>query len=109
MAYDEGLAERIREHLRDHADIREQRMFGGVVFMWRGHMLAGITGDALMARVGPDQYAAAVRAPHARAMEMTGRLMKGFVLVAPAGYATDAALAQWLGRCEGFVGTLPPK
>lgn len=109
MAYDQGLAERIRDHLREHADVREQRMFGGMVFMWRGHMLAGITGDALMARVGPDQYAAALRARHVRAMEMTGRPMKGIVLVAPAGYAADAALAQWLERCLGYVRSLPPK
>jgi hypothetical protein len=109
MAYDPGLAERIRELLRDRHDVVEKKMFGGIAFMLQGHMAVGIAGDALMARVGPDRHADALRSPHVRPMDFTGRPMKGYVFVDPAGLADDAELQRWIDACAAFVANLPPR
>lgn len=109
MAFDEGLAERIRDALRDTRHVSERRMFGGLAFMVDGHMAVGILGDALMARVGPPHHAQALAQPHTRPMDFTGRPMKGYVFVDPPGLARDADLARWIERCVAFVGTLPRK
>lgn len=109
MAYDEGVAQRIREVFQDRSDIVERKMFGGLAFMLAGHMCCGVVDDALMARVGPEQYQVALGRPHAREMDFTGRPMKGFVYVAPEGFENDEALHSWVALCEGFVGSLPPK
>ncbi|MFH1872483.1 MAG: TfoX/Sxy family protein [Pseudomonadota bacterium] len=109
MAFDEGLAERIRDVLRPRRDVAERKMFGGLAFMLRGHMAVGILGDTLMARVGPAGYAAALRRPHVRQMDFTGRPMKGYVYVDPPGFESDAGLRDWLGECCRFVDSLPPK
>ncbi|WP_369959963.1 TfoX/Sxy family protein [Pseudomonas benzenivorans] len=93
MAYDEGLAERLREALQGQADITERKMFGGMAFMVRGHMCVGILGDVLMARVGPGAYEQALALPHVRPMDFTGRPMRGYVFVDPPGIAEDADLA----------------
>ncbi len=109
MAYDEGLAERIRGLLDDHAKVSERRMFGGLAFLIRGHMTVGIVKDDLMVRVGPDTYAQVVAEPHARAMDFTGRPMKGFVFVSPQGLDSDADLQRWVERGVAFATSLPPK
>ena len=92
MAYDEGLAQRLREIFADRYEVEEKRMFGGIAFMLRGHMCCGIVGDTLMVRTGPDHYAEALQQPHAREMNFTGKAMKGFVYVDPAGVEDDADL-----------------
>ena len=107
MAYDEGLAERLREVFRGRRDVTEKKMFGGVAFMVGGHMAVGILGDALMARVGPEQYERALRMAHVREMDFTGKPMKGYVYVAPAGFDSQAELEAWVERCVTFVRTLP--
>lgn len=109
MAYDEGLAERIRDVLRAHPSVSERAMFGGLAFMLDGHMAVGIIGDTLMARVGPQAYEQALARPHVRKMDFTGRPMKGYVFVDASGLARDAELAEWVDRCVRFVGTLPRK
>ena len=109
MAYDEGLAERLREIFADRYDVSEKRMFGGLAFMLHGHMCCGIVNDTLMARVGLDQYADALRRPHAREMDFTGKAMKGFVYVDPAGFEADEDLRDWVALCVGCVNSLPPK
>ena len=108
MAIDEGLAERIREALGT-ARTTEKKMFGGLAFMSRGHMFIGITKEALMVRVGPAAYADALKRPHAREMDFTGRPMKGYVFVAPAGFEGDDDLASWVQAGLSFVTTLPAK
>ena len=75
MAFDEGLAERIRDTLDSVAGVTERKMFGGLAFMLHGNMFVGVIGSMLMARVGPEQYTAALRHPHAREMNFTGRPM----------------------------------
>jgi TfoX/Sxy family transcriptional regulator of competence genes len=109
MAYDEGVAERLREAFSTHKGVTEKKMFGGLAFMVSGNMCRGVVNDTLMARAGPDHYAAALGKPHAREMNFTGRPMKGFVYVAPEGFESDADLAGWVKRSQDFVTTLPAK
>lgn len=109
MAYDEGVAERLRELFARHPGVTEKKMFGGMAFMYRGHMLVGIIGESLMARVGPDEYAAALSRTFVREMDFTGKPMKGYVYVAPAGFESDADLTSWVDRCLDFNASLPDK
>jgi TfoX/Sxy family transcriptional regulator of competence genes len=109
MAYDEGLAKRLREIFSRRNDITEKKMFGGVAFMLRGNMACGILGDILMARVGPEQYAAALKKPHTHDKAGNMRPMKGFVYIEAAGIESDNSLKNWVMLCEKFVGALPPK
>jgi hypothetical protein len=103
MAYDETVANRVRRALGEQGDFDEKRMFGGLAFMVRGHMCCGIVGSEIMVRVGPDGYAEALAAPHARPMDFTGRPLTGMVYVGSAGFKTEAALDVWVGRGLAFV------
>lgn len=109
MAYDEGLAERIRGILDEQPGVSEKRMFGGVAFLVKGHMSVGIVQDKLMVRVGPESYDRVLRERHVRRMDFTGRPMKGFVYVVPSGYESDAGLQRWVNLGVSFVTSLPAK
>ena len=100
MAYDERLAQRIRQAFGARRDIAERKMFGGLTFMCGGRMCCGIVGADLMVRVADDQFDEVVRRPHVRPMDFTGRPMRGFVYVSPPGFRTAAALRAWLSRGE---------
>lgn len=109
MAYDEVLADRIREALALKSGFDEIRMMGGLCFMIGGHMALGIVGDELMARVGPDRYNRVVGRLHAREMDFTGRPLEGFVFVAPAGIRTKRSLATWVAPAVAYAKSLPPR
>ena len=109
MACDEQLVERTRAALEGVAGTGERRMFGGVCFTLNGNMVCGIAGTALMVRVGPEKYDAALRRPHARVMDFTGRAMKGYVFVDREGIKTEAALQRWIELAISYVGGLPRK
>lgn len=109
MAYDEKLAERVREALSDRKGLTEKKMFGGLAFMLRGHMCCGVLQDDLVVRVGPKRYEQALSQPHARPMNFTGRPLKGFVTVGPLGYRTDKALQKWVKQAVEFISLLQPK
>lgn len=109
MAYDEGLANRLREVLGGHRGLSERKMFGGLALMVHGHMVCGVLGDDLMVRVGSDQYDEALSAKHARPMDFTGKPSKGMVYVGPAGVKTKKQLQSWVARGLAHVETLPPK
>ena len=109
MAYDEALAARVKEILSGRPDIAERKMFGGLAFMLAGNMCCGVTDKGLMVRVGPEGYEEALALPHAGVMDLTGRPMRGWVLVQPAGLASDSGLNQWVGRSADFAATLPAK
>lgn len=109
MAFDEGLAERLHELLEGRKGVTEKKMFGGVCFLLHGKMFVGIVKDSLMVRVGPAAYAEALRQPHARVMDFTGRPMAGYVFVAPGGFDSDRDLRAWVERALQFVSTLPRK
>lgn len=108
MAYDEALADRVRDVLAGRA-VREQKMFGGLAFMVDGHMCCGLLGSDLMLRLGEPAADAALDEPHTRPMDFTGRPMRNLVVVEPAGAASDAALRAWIDRALAFVATLPPR
>jgi TfoX/Sxy family transcriptional regulator of competence genes len=107
MAYDEGLAGRVRRILGGRGDFAEKKMFGGLAFMIEGHMGCGVIGADLMVRVGPEGLEEALARPHARLMDFTGRPSKGMVYVGPAGLRTEKALEAWVGRALALVQTLP--
>jgi len=109
MAYDEGLAERLRELFSEDRNVTEKKMFGGLAFMSGDYMFVGILGEALMARVGKENHESVLARPHVRVMDFTGKSLKGYVFVDPPGYAEDEDLAAWVKQCRDFVQTLPPK
>ena len=96
MAYDEGLAERVREVLSGRPGVEEKRMFGGLAFMANGHMCCGVLGEDLVVRVGPDRYEEALAQPHARPMDFTGRPLRGMLYVGPEGHESEEALQWWV-------------
>ena len=109
MAYDEGVAQRLREFFAGRNDVTEMKMFGGIAFMLAGNICCGVIGEVLMARMGPEQYKEALGKPYAEEMDFTGRPMKGFVYVEPEAFSSDDDLRSWIRLCAQFVGGLPPK
>ena len=109
MAFDESLASRIRQHLARRKSVEEKKMFGGVGFLLHGNMLVGVWKDSLIARLGPDEGEEALREPHVKEFDVTGRAMKGWALVEPEGIDDDEQLSAWIQRALKFVGTLPAK
>ena len=107
MSYDERIADRIRAVLVRRRDVVERKMFGGLTFMENGAMCCGVTAEALVVRVGPAAYEAALAEPHARPMTFTGRPLAGMVYVDPPGYRTARQLARWVERGIEFVTARP--
>lgn len=109
MAYDETLAARIRALLAAKKGITEKKMFGGLAFLLGGRMCCGVLQDRLVARIGVDGYAAALRQPQVSPMDFTGRPMAGYVYVAAAALRTARDLQAWTDRCIAHADTLPAK
>ena len=109
MAYNENLADRIREVLGQRKGITEMKMFGGLSFMLNGNMCCGIVKDDLVARVDPDSYDHALAKSHTRPMDFTGRPIKGMVYVGAESYGTDEDLKHWVEQGLSFAMSLPPK
>jgi hypothetical protein len=109
VSYDEKAAQRVQRVLAGRKDLAAKKMMGGICFMVSGNMCCGISGSALMVRVGRDAYEGMLAQEHVRPLEFGGRRPSGFVLVDPAGYRSDAALAKWIQRGLDFVLTLPRK
>lgn len=109
MAYDHGLAQRVRDALGERSGVTERKMFGGLAFMLNGNMFVGILGGTLMARVGPTRQQKALSMKHVREMDFTGRPMKGYVFVDPEGLTEDDQLESWVSCCSEFAATLPRK
>jgi hypothetical protein len=109
MAYDEGLATRIRDLLGDQPGLAEKKMFGGLAFLLDGNMACGVRGHDLTVRVGADAADAALREPGTRPFDLTGRPMKGWLLVDADGHAEDDDLRRWVDRGLAYATSLPPK
>lgn len=109
MAFDEALAERVREALVGRADVGERKMFGGIAFMVGGNMAIGVVGDDLIVRLDPADAERALAEPHTRPMDFTGRPMKGMVFVDPEGTADDRDLVSWVDAGADHAASLPPK
>ena len=110
MAYDEGLAARIRDELAGEPGVTERRMFGGLAFLLDGHMAVAASGHGgLMVRVPPGDSEELLRDSAAEPMEMKGRAMAGWLQVPVEGVAADDELARWVAIGRDYVRTLPPK
>lgn len=109
MAYDEGLADRIRTTLGPTGRFSERKMFGGLCFMVNGNMCCGIVGNDLMLRLTPEAVSAALRLPHTRPMDFTGKPMKSMIYVDAVGLDSDDALATWIHSAERIARAMPAK
>ena len=109
MTFDETLAARIRAALVRKKNVEEKKMFGGIGFLLNGNMLVGVWKNSLIVRVGPDGYEDALLEPHVKEFDITGRPMKGWVLVEPEGIKDNEQLSAWIQRAVKFVGKLPAK
>ena len=109
MAFDEALVRRVRSRLGHHRDIAEKRMFGGLAFLLNGNMCCGIHQQALIVRLHPAHADLALAQPHTRIFDLSGRPMRGWLLVDAAGLDDDSVLAKWLGVAVDYAGSLPSK
>jgi TfoX/Sxy family transcriptional regulator of competence genes len=109
MAFSEELAGRIRDALARKKGVEEKKMFGGVGFLLNGNLLVGVWKDSLCVRLGPEQAEEALPEPHVKEFDITGRPMKGWVLVEPEGVQHYDQLKGWIQRAVKFVGKLPAK
>jgi TfoX/Sxy family transcriptional regulator of competence genes len=110
MAYDEALADRVRDVVGVRAGVSERKMFGALAWMVGGNMACGVLGDELLVRLGRDEAPRAIAEPHVRQFaSKEGRPMTGFVVVAPEGIASDDDLARWVDAGAEHAASLPPK
>ena len=109
MAYDETLAQRIREELEGEGGLTEKEMFGGIGFLVHGNMACGVIGNELMVRVGPDRHEEALQAPATRVFDFSGRPSRGWVMVATALIESEGDLRNWVRQGVDFALTFPPK
>ena len=109
MAYDEGLAQRVRTLLGSKPGFAEKKMFGGVCFLLRGNMACGVLKDDLIVRVGQEKYQELLKLPNTRMFDITGKPMKGWLMVTAAGHKSENGLSVWVERGAAFVLSLPKK
>ena len=110
VAYDEDLANRIRELIGNEAGVTEKKMFGGLAFLIGGNMSVSVSGQGgLLLRCDPEQTEALLSKPHAAPFEMRGRAMDGWLRVDPEGVRTKRQLERWVDRGVAYARSLPPK
>ncbi len=110
MAYDEDLANRIRELILSEPGVTEKKMFGGLAFLINGNMSVSASGQGgLLLRVDPEETDALIGKPHAEPFAMRGREMQGWLRVTPDGLRTKRQLERWVARGVGYARTLPAK
>ena len=108
MAYDLKLAERIRSELNDVPFV-EKKMFGGVGFLLNGNLACGVNKENLIVRVDPEKHSALLKKPHAKPFDLTGKPMKGWLVVEADGLKADSQLSAWVKEGFEFALRLPPK
>lgn len=109
MAFDPGLVARLDEQVMEWPEITKKKMFGGYGYLWRGNMACAAWKDFLIVRCGPERYTALLERPHTQVFDLTGKVMKGWLMVAAPGIESDAALIEWLEIGRAFAAQLPPK
>lgn len=109
MAYDEALAERVRDILALHGDLTERKMFGGIAWMISGNMACGMLGDDLLVRVDPEEYERALAEPGTRVFDFTGRVARNVVVVSGERLGSDETLSEWVETGVAYASSLPPK
>jgi TfoX/Sxy family transcriptional regulator of competence genes len=108
MAYNLKLAERIRSQL-DGIPFDEKKMFGGVGFLLNGNMACGVNKDNLIVRIDPEKQNTLLKKSHAKPFDLTGKPMKGWLVIEADGVKTDKQLGTWVKEGVEFASTLPPK
>jgi len=109
MAYDEDLADRIRELLSARAEVSERKMFGGIAFMVAGNMACGVLGEDLIVRLGDEEAEKALTEDGVRPFDFTGRPMKTTVYVGPERTSDDTGLTEWVEAGAAYAASLPAK
>jgi TfoX/Sxy family transcriptional regulator of competence genes len=109
MAFDESLADRVRDALSARDELTERKMFGGIAFMIGGNMAVGVIEDDLMVRLDPADAEKALVEPNTRPMDFTGKPMRGMLFVDSEGTDADEDLAGWVDAGADFAASLPPK
>ena len=109
MAYNLEVDDRIRETIKDWSGTDAKKMFGGICHMINGNIMCGVYKDFLILRLGVENAAVALKREHVRPFDITGRAMRGWVMVAPEGFEAKADLRRWLDQAHQFVKTLPAK
>lgn len=109
MAFDEGLAQRVRELFNNRLGYEEKKMFGGIGFLLHGNMACGVIREDLIVRVGADNYTDALLKPDVELFDMTGRAMTGWVVVKEPGYRLDSDLEGWVVQGTEYSLSLPAK
>ena len=109
MAYDEDLAQRVREVLAPRSDVDERRMFGGIAFMVGGNMACGVLGEDLIVRLGEEEGEQALAEDGVRPFDFTGKPMKGIVYVSSERTSEDAGLTEWVEAGADYAASLPAK
>lgn len=105
MAYDPDLAERVRSVLGDREDLGSKKMFGGVAYLVRGNMVCGVLRSDVILRLGPEAAAEALGRPEVREFDITGRSMRGWVMID----GDNPALSDWVEKAWDFASALPAK
>ena len=109
MAYNEDIDDRIRKVISKWKDTDAKKMFGGVCYLLNGNMVCGVYKDFLILRLGEEKSKDALEQPYTRPFDITGRPMKGWVMVQGEGFQSEDKLKAWLKQAMDFVKTLPPK
>ena len=109
MAYSEKIEKRITKIVSGWKNTQNKKMFGGVCHLLNGNMFCGVHKEFLILRLGPDKAKVALNLPHVREFDITGRPMKGWVMVAEDGFKSDEELKKWLDHTRNFAETLPKK
>jgi hypothetical protein len=109
MPYDETLAATLRRLLNRQKNITEKKMFGGTAFLLGGNICCGAWKNCLILRLGADAARQVLSEEHARPFDITGRPLRGWAMIEPAGWRNEAALHRWVQWAEEFTSGLPPK
>lgn len=110
MPYDRNLAERLRKILEKQSELLdEKKMFGGIGYLLHGNMACGVYKDDLIVRVGADQHEAVLKEAHTKVFDITGRAMKGWIMVDPGGLSSELDLERWVQKGIDYASSLPPK
>lgn len=109
MTYNLELAERIRKILKTRSGVIEKKMFGGIGFLVNGNMACGVNKQDLILRLNQNDFEKTLERSYARIFDMTGKPMKGWILISSEGYKSEKLLGDWIEKGIAFAGSLPPK
>ncbi|MGD2124476.1 MAG: TfoX/Sxy family protein [Desulfobacteraceae bacterium] len=109
MPYNKQIETRIKKMISSWKNTDHKSMFGGVCHLLNGNMFCGVYKDFLILRLGEENGNKALALPHVRPFDITGKPMKGWVMVEQDGFRADHDLASWLNQAREFASSLPPK